>query len=471
MRHAPLVADAGGERLLQGEGRVDPEGEERREEDHAEERVQGGELGDGGGVYHESEPRPARRDLRHGHAVDEGEVADHRKDHEAGEEARAAVGEAGDQGAVRDLGSARQERAVRDHDPGSEAQREEDLTVRPEPDRRIREHGEVGREVVADAVHGARQRDAADEQHGQQHERKRHGHEHDLADPLDAFLQYDVDDAPGEGHSDDEVPYRRTQLGRASRTPEHFVEKERLGAAAPGEGERMPEIYPRPCEDRRVVDHDPRAQAGRPPAEPFEPPADAAESSGRRLLHTLAEPHLEDEHRDAGREERREIRDQERPAAALVRDVRKPPYIPQADRRSDGRQDEGRPSRPAITRIVQRMTPWIPRGRKRDPRLFFNSRFDGFTYLHLLLGRFYTQSRDDPSFDRGCPHRNTARERSLVTVSGRKVISVRMPRSMKPTAYRGDWPERCRLTVQGRVRWCLYRAHRIPSNIIMSCTQ
>lgn len=225
----------------------------------------------------------------------------------------------------------------------------------------------VGQHVELDALHGAGERETADEQDEQQHVGEERGEVDHLSGPLDALPDAEVAQHPGDEQSDGQRHAQVTGLVQAVRdledvalpvfldgAPERAgvradpqvcggaVEGLVLGAAvarvppvvarAPRDvrRERRVDVVQRPGQHDDVVRVEPEGHHGCRVAHAFEdgayfPDAQSADAE------ELAERGLQEKSGDPRQEQRQQVRNQERSASVLVAEVGKPPDVPQTD--------------------------------------------------------------------------------------------------------------------------------------------
>jgi hypothetical protein len=267
--------------------------------------------------------------------------AERPEDGEPADERRRGVREPDEEGVVRDVRRARQEARVGDHDSEAERHGEEHLRVRLQPDLGLQQHREVGGQVEVQALDGAGQRDAADDEDEEQQPRQEDGQVDDLPHRLGALPDAQDDEDPRREEPGEHEGIAEPELERPRRQPENLAVEELVRVVAPGQGRRADAVVEAPGHDDRVVGRDDERDADGTPAEELELLVDLLERARRGALGLVPEAELEHEQGDADGEERDEVGDQERAPAELEADVGEPPDVPQPDRGADRGQDEG----------------------------------------------------------------------------------------------------------------------------------
>ncbi len=117
---------------------------------------------------------------------------------------------------------------------------------------------------------------------------------------------------------------------------QEVLKEKTLRIRTPGGVDRIIGIACRPTDNHCVIDADDDIGHHVPPADRLEPASEAAESQGRRTPVTVADGIIEQQQRDARRQKRDQIGQDERAAAVFKSNIGETPNIAQADGGPDG---------------------------------------------------------------------------------------------------------------------------------------
>ncbi len=112
---------------------------------------------------------------------------------------------------------------------------------------------------------------------------------------------------------------------------QEVLKEKTLRIRTPGGVDRIIGIACRPTDNHCVIDADDDIGHHVPPADRLEPASEAAESQGRRTPVTVADGIIEQQQRDARRQKRDQIGQDERAAAVFKSNIGETPNIAQAD--------------------------------------------------------------------------------------------------------------------------------------------
>ena len=193
---------------------------------------------------------------------------------------------------------------------------------------------------MADPFAGSLEKQRPDDDDDGHQEENRH---HDLDRPFDASPDSAVGDPPVDqpdnSHGRHDRPLEATNGPNLAGIafPEKRTE-ERVGIVPPGHRERKTHVVGAPADDDRIVELDAEHDKKHgPPTQPLPLGVDVTKRLGGRGLFVVPQREFQHKDRDTGCQQGYKIGDQEGAAAVFIGDVREPPDVAQAHRRTDCR--------------------------------------------------------------------------------------------------------------------------------------